>query len=155
MEISTQLAENFSLSTSLFLKGWSKMPMRLGQELWIGVQRRHLVSCPALGQEDLLEEGMAIHASILAWRIPWTCSAVDTHETIHVSPLTQATWSSAHSWGPFMVLPPPVSLNKHTPCSKEPACPWIQPKYDLLMISPLGEVRVPSSGIHYIFQDYL
>ena len=25
-----------------------------------------------LGQEDPLEEGMAIHYSILAWRIPWT-----------------------------------------------------------------------------------
>ena len=25
-----------------------------------------------LGQEDPLEEGMAIHASVLAWRIPWT-----------------------------------------------------------------------------------
>ena len=25
-----------------------------------------------LGQEDLLEEGTAIHSSILAWRIPWT-----------------------------------------------------------------------------------
>ena len=24
-----------------------------------------------LGQEDLLEEGMATHSSILAWRIPW------------------------------------------------------------------------------------
>ena len=24
------------------------------------------------GQEDPLEKGMAIHASILAWRIPWT-----------------------------------------------------------------------------------
>ena len=24
------------------------------------------------GQEDLLEEGIAIHSSILAWRIPWT-----------------------------------------------------------------------------------
>ena len=23
-------------------------------------------------QEDLLEEGMATHSSILAWRIPWT-----------------------------------------------------------------------------------
>ena len=27
---------------------------------------------PALGQEDPLEEGMATHSSILAWRIPWT-----------------------------------------------------------------------------------
>ena len=26
----------------------------------------------ALGQEDPLEEGMATHSSILAWRIPWT-----------------------------------------------------------------------------------
>ena len=24
-----------------------------------------------LGQEDLLEEGMATNSSILAWRIPW------------------------------------------------------------------------------------
>ena len=27
---------------------------------------------PSLGQEDPLEEGMATHSSILAWRIPWT-----------------------------------------------------------------------------------
>ena len=26
----------------------------------------------SLGQEDPLEEGMATHTSILAWRIPWT-----------------------------------------------------------------------------------
>ena len=26
----------------------------------------------SLGQEDSLEEGMATHSSILAWRIPWT-----------------------------------------------------------------------------------
>ena len=25
-----------------------------------------------LGREDALEEGMAAHFSILAWRIPWT-----------------------------------------------------------------------------------
>ena len=25
----------------------------------------------SLGQEDLLEEGIATHSSILAWRIPW------------------------------------------------------------------------------------
>ena len=27
---------------------------------------------PSLGQERSLEEGMAIHSRILAWRIPWT-----------------------------------------------------------------------------------
>ena len=26
----------------------------------------------SLGQEDLLEEGMATHSSILAWKLPWT-----------------------------------------------------------------------------------
>ena len=26
----------------------------------------------SLGQEDPLEEGMATHSSILAWRMPWT-----------------------------------------------------------------------------------
>ena len=27
---------------------------------------------PSLGGEDPLEEGMATHSRILAWRIPWT-----------------------------------------------------------------------------------
>ena len=27
---------------------------------------------PSLGREDPLQEGMATHSSILAWRIPWT-----------------------------------------------------------------------------------
>ena len=26
----------------------------------------------SLGQEDLLEKGMATHSSILSWEIPWT-----------------------------------------------------------------------------------
>ena len=26
----------------------------------------------SLGQEDPLEEGMATHSSVLAWRFPWT-----------------------------------------------------------------------------------
>ena len=26
----------------------------------------------SLGQEDLLEKGMATHSSTLAWKIPWT-----------------------------------------------------------------------------------
>ena len=32
------------------------------QETWV----------QSLGQEGPLEEGMAIHSNILAWRIPWT-----------------------------------------------------------------------------------
>ena len=33
------------------------------------LQESHVQS---LGQEDLLEKGMATHSSILDWRIPWT-----------------------------------------------------------------------------------
>ena len=29
----------------------------------------------SLGQEDLLETGMATYSGILAWRIPWTVEA--------------------------------------------------------------------------------
>ena len=32
------------------------------QEMWVW----------SLGRKDPLEEGMAAHSSILAWRIPWT-----------------------------------------------------------------------------------
>ena len=37
-------------------------PMQETQEMWV----------QSLGQEEPLEKGMAIHWSILAWRIPWT-----------------------------------------------------------------------------------
>ena len=40
---------------------WVKNPPAM-QETWVG----------SLGLEDPLEEGMATHSSILAWRIPWT-----------------------------------------------------------------------------------
>ena len=33
-----------------------------GDEIWVR----------SLGQEDLLEKGLATHSSILAWEIPWT-----------------------------------------------------------------------------------
>ena len=36
--------------------------MQEPQETWV----------PSRGQEDLLEEGMVTHFSILAWRTPWT-----------------------------------------------------------------------------------
>ena len=36
--------------------------MQETEEMWI----------QSLGQEDLLEESMVTHSSILAWRIPWT-----------------------------------------------------------------------------------
>ena len=36
------------------------------------MQEEQAAWVPSLGQEDPLEEGMATHSSILAWRIPWT-----------------------------------------------------------------------------------
>ena len=36
------------------------------------VQERGEKRVQCLGREDPLEEEMAIHSSILAWRIPWT-----------------------------------------------------------------------------------
>ena len=49
----------------------------------------------SLGWEDLLEEGMATHCSILAWRIPWKedlgglqsmgCKEKDTTEVLALS----------------------------------------------------------------------
>ena len=35
----------------------------------------------SLGQEDLLEEGLATHSNILAWRIPWTEEASGLRST--------------------------------------------------------------------------
>ena len=37
----------------------------------------------SLGQEDPLEEGMATHSSILAWRIPWTEEPGELHSMDH------------------------------------------------------------------------
>ena len=35
------------------------------------MQEPQVTQFPSLGQEDLLEEEIAIHSSIFAWRIPW------------------------------------------------------------------------------------
>ena len=35
------------------------------------MQETQEMQVQSLGQEDPLEEGMATHSSILAWRIPW------------------------------------------------------------------------------------
>ena len=36
------------------------------------MQETQEMQVQSLGQEDPLEKEMAIHSSILAWRIPWT-----------------------------------------------------------------------------------
>ena len=42
------------------------------EEIWV----------QALGREDLLEEVMAVHSSISAWKIPWTEEPGQLH-TVH------------------------------------------------------------------------
>ena len=37
---------------------------------------------PSLGWEDLLEKEMAIHSSILAWKIPWTKEPATVHVVV-------------------------------------------------------------------------
>ena len=39
---------------------------------WLRLHAANAGDRRALGQEDPLEEGMATHCSILAWRISWT-----------------------------------------------------------------------------------
>ena len=52
--------EQSSLGCSLMAQMVKNLPVM--QETWV----------QSLGQEDPLEEVMATHSSILAWRIPWT-----------------------------------------------------------------------------------
>ena len=51
----------------------------------------------SLAQEDPLEEGMATHSSILAWRIPW---AEEPGRLPSMGLQTQTQWNSQHIVGP-------------------------------------------------------
>ena len=42
------------------------------QRIRLPMQEMQEMRIPSLGQEDPLEKEMAIHSSILAWKIPWT-----------------------------------------------------------------------------------
>ena len=56
---------------------------------------------PSLGQEDLLEEGMATHSSVLAWGIPWTEDLVGFspwgHRVGHNQVIEHAQYIERHS----------------------------------------------------------
>ena len=59
----------------------------------------------SLGQEDLLEEGMATHPSIPAWKTPWT---EEPGRLLPMGPQKSLTWlkwwntSNIHSTGTFL-----------------------------------------------------
>ena len=50
----------------------------------------------SLGQEDLLEKGMATHSGILAWRIPWT-KEPDGLQPVELQSQTQLKQLSMHA----------------------------------------------------------
>ena len=61
-EINTTLFVNQLYPNPQWLSGKNLPAMQETQETWV----------QSLGQEVALEEGMATHSRILAWRTPWT-----------------------------------------------------------------------------------
>ena len=57
----------------------------------------------SLGWEDPLEEGMATHSSILAWRIPWTLQSMgsDMNERLSLSNYDRCCFCRFLSLGSF------------------------------------------------------
>ena len=60
LAFSLSLFLNFLFDIEVVAQTVKNLPAML--EIWVR----------SLGQADSLEKGMAIHSSILAWRIPWT-----------------------------------------------------------------------------------
>ena len=53
-------------------RNWQGFPSVSGVKNLPAMQETQETWVRSLGQEDPLEEGMATHSHILAWRIPWT-----------------------------------------------------------------------------------
>ena len=60
------------------------------------VHTRDIRAAGSIPREDLLEEGMATHSSILACRIPWTEELTDYSPKGHKEPNTMETTEPAH-----------------------------------------------------------
>ena len=65
----------------------------------------------SLGQEDSLEEGMATHSSILAWRIPWTEEPGELWSNRVVKSPTQLKRLSMHACTSLTILILAASAN--------------------------------------------
>ena len=106
------------------------------QETWVLFQ----------GWEDILEEGMATHSSILAWRIPWTeepggLQSLGSHRVGH-----DWSWLSAHTWAELYLplFPPHSYVELLTPSTSECALIWREDLYrgNEATVSPLGWVLI-------------
>ena len=76
-----------------------------------------------LGQEDPLEEGMATHSSILAWRIPWTEEPGGLQSMKFTQSWTWMKWLSTHTHG----VEHPLRDGRCHGCSQSsgPLLPWM------------------------------
>ena len=61
--------DNNTVTVPTQIGGFSK---RKGGAFWLKYEVMQERRVRSLGEEDPLEEGTAIHSSILAWEIPWT-----------------------------------------------------------------------------------
>ena len=82
----------------------------------------------SLGQEDPLEEGMAAHSSILAWRIPWT-EEPGRLQGCKESDMTEVTQHSlrmppAELWKSYMILAVPTTLQSQLAFQDVYMSPW-------------------------------
>ena len=122
---------------------WASFVVRMVQK----ISAMQEAQAPSLGWEDPLEKGMAIHFSILAWRIPWTekpgwLQSVGSHRVVYLSI-------------PYSTPPPPCSLYffflsfKYWCCSRfflSPSCSCVYfPKmiHDLLHSTYLLSQMIP------------
>ena len=77
----------------------------------------------SLGQEDPLEEGIAIHSSILAWRIPWTEESCGLQSMGSQRSQTRLRWLSMHT--PVYSFPwIQYSIQLHYGTLKIHSMPW-------------------------------
>ena len=99
------------------------LPMQETQETWV----------QSLGWEDPLEEGLATHSNILAWKVPWTeepggLQSMGSQRAGH-------DWVTEHTHVLLSVLPPPLALLEYK----------LQAGRDLLCLIPLGIISVWNS----------
>ena len=97
--------------------------MQETQETWV----------QSLGWEGPLEEGMATHSNILAWKVPWTKETGGLRSM--GSQRVGHDWATEHTHVLLSVLPPPFALLE----SK------LQAGRDLLCLIPLGIISVWNS----------
>ena len=64
----------------------------------------------SLGWEDPLEEGMATHSNVLAWRIPWTEELVGySHKELNTTEVTQQACTHLNYIYIWMLIPNKVT----------------------------------------------